>query len=69
MKIGERVLLPKVGGSSDETLVVADGFYCREQIRQSTGREALHPAQVLQMAIRADSETASRGGAPSASRA
>jgi len=51
MKVGERVLLPKVRDADPETLIVADGFSCREQIAQSTKRQALHPAQVLKMAI------------------
>ena len=37
--------------SSPETLIVADGFSCREQIRQATGRKAVHFAEVLQMAM------------------
>lgn len=48
---GERVLLPAVRGASADTIVVADGFSCREQIAQMTDRQALHPAQVLKMAI------------------
>ena len=44
---GERVLLPAVRSASDDTLVIADGFSCREQIAQCTGRTALHLAQVL----------------------
>jgi FAD/FMN-containing dehydrogenase/Fe-S oxidoreductase len=51
MRIGERVLLPKVRAAARDTLIVADGFSCREQITQSTNREALHLAQVLQMAM------------------
>jgi Fe-S oxidoreductase len=50
MKAGERVLLPAVRSAGD-ALVIADGFSCREQIRQSTGRNALHLAEVLRMAI------------------
>ena len=49
---GERVLLPCVRGASKEILIVADGFSCREQIRQTTDRQALHFAQVVQMALR-----------------
>ncbi len=48
--IGERVLLPAVRTASSDTLIVADGFSCREQIAQATGRRALHLAEVLQMA-------------------
>jgi Fe-S oxidoreductase len=51
MQIGERVLLPAVRQAEQETLIIADGFSCREQIEQSTDRHALHLAQVLQMAL------------------
>jgi Fe-S oxidoreductase len=47
---GERVLLPEVRRAAKETLIVSDGFSCREQIRQTTDRQALHFAQVLKMA-------------------
>lgn len=49
---GERVLLPAVRNAGEEKLIIADGFSCREMIRQETGRRALHLAQVLQMALR-----------------
>jgi Fe-S oxidoreductase len=48
---GERVLLPKVREASGETLIIADGFSCREQITQTTGRTPLHTAEVLQLEI------------------
>jgi Fe-S oxidoreductase len=50
--IGERVLLPAVRRESRETLIVADGFSCREQIRQATGREPLHLSEVLRLAMK-----------------
>ncbi|MBV8692268.1 MAG: FAD-binding oxidoreductase [Actinobacteria bacterium] len=50
MKAGERVVLPAVRDAAPDTLVVADGFSCREQIRQGTGRTPLHLAQVLDRA-------------------
>jgi Fe-S oxidoreductase len=51
IKAGERVLLPAVRNAEDTTLIVADGFSCREQIEQETNRKALHLAQVLQMGL------------------
>lgn len=51
IKAGERVLLPAVRKADEETLIIADGFSCREQIEQTTERHALHLAQVLQMAL------------------
>jgi hypothetical protein len=52
IKVGERVLLPAVRQADEDTLIISDGFSCREQIAQTTHRHALHLAQVLQMAIR-----------------
>jgi FAD/FMN-containing dehydrogenase/Fe-S oxidoreductase len=48
---GERVLLPAVRQASPDTLIVSDGFSCREQILQSTGRRALHLAEALHLAV------------------
>src|SRR6266852_4383871 len=50
MRVGERVLLPKVREASLDTLIIANGLSCREQIEQTTNRKALHLSQVLQMA-------------------
>lgn len=63
--VGERVLLPAVRAAENGTLVVADGFSCREQIAQTTDRRALHLAEVIQMALRSDAgETGSIVVAP-----
>ncbi len=51
LQVGERGLLPDVRSAAKETIVVADGFSCREQIAQTTDRLALHPAEILKMAI------------------
>jgi Fe-S oxidoreductase/FAD/FMN-containing dehydrogenase len=48
---GERVLLPAVRNAAADTLIIANGFSCREQIAQTTTREALHIAQVLKRAL------------------
>jgi Fe-S oxidoreductase len=50
MKVGELVLLPAVREARADTLIVANGFSCRTQIAQSTGRRAMHLAEVLDMA-------------------
>jgi hypothetical protein len=41
--------------ASSDTIIVAEGFSCREQIAQETERHALHPAELLQMALHASS--------------
>jgi Fe-S oxidoreductase len=51
---GERVLLPAVRAAEQDTLIVADGFSCREQIGQLTGRHAVHLAEVLNLALLED---------------
>ena len=53
---GERVLLPRVRSVPRDTLIIADGFSCREQIQQTTGRESLHLAQVVQMAMNGEAK-------------
>jgi Fe-S oxidoreductase len=50
--IGERVLLPAVRQAAPDTIIVSDGFSCQEQIRQATGRRAVHLAEVIQTALR-----------------
>jgi FAD/FMN-containing dehydrogenase/Fe-S oxidoreductase len=45
--LGERVLLPAVRSADPGTVIVTDGFSCREQIAQNTGKRAVHVAEVL----------------------
>ncbi len=52
IKCGERVLLPAVREAEREALIITDGFSCREQIEQTTNRQALHLAQVIELAMR-----------------
>jgi FAD/FMN-containing dehydrogenase/Fe-S oxidoreductase len=46
-EMGERVLLPEVREAPSETLVLASGTSCRQQVADFTDRRALHPAEVL----------------------
>ncbi len=63
-KIGERILLPAVRKAEQETLIIADGFSCMEQIEQGSQRRALHLAQVIQMALRDGAPGPAGGGYP-----
>lgn len=47
MKIGELVLLPAVREASAGTIIAAPGTSCRHQIKDGTGKTALHPAEIL----------------------
>jgi Fe-S oxidoreductase len=51
MAIGELELLPAVRQAPPDSLIIADGFSCREQIAQCTDRHALHLAEVVAMAL------------------
>jgi FAD/FMN-containing dehydrogenase/Fe-S oxidoreductase len=50
-QIGELVFLPAVRQAPADTLIVADGFSCREQIAQLTERRGLHMAEVILLAL------------------
>jgi Fe-S oxidoreductase len=52
IKAGERVILPRIREADPDTLILADGFSCREQITAGTGRRPLHLAEVLLLAER-----------------
>ena len=52
MKIGELVLFPAVRKSGNETIIAAPGTSCRHQVKDGTGRHALHPVEVLFEALR-----------------
>ena len=47
VKIANLSLLPKVKAAGAETLIVANGFSCREQIEGLAGRATLHLAEAL----------------------
>jgi Fe-S oxidoreductase len=52
MKIGELALFPAVRALPPDAYIVADGFSCRTQIKDGTGRSALHMAELLLLALR-----------------
>ena len=52
MKIGELVLLPAVRSQSADTIIAAPGTSCRHQIKDGTGRKALHTIEVLYEALK-----------------
>ena len=51
LKMAELSLLPAVRKAEADTLILADGTSCRHQIKDGTGREALHVARVLAMSV------------------
>jgi FAD/FMN-containing dehydrogenase/Fe-S oxidoreductase len=51
LKMAELSLLPAVRRADADTLVIADGTSCRHQIRDGSGREALHVARALAMSL------------------
>ena len=53
LAMGELSLLPAVRNAQSDTLIVADGTSCRHQIKDGSGREALHVARVLAASVAA----------------
>jgi Fe-S oxidoreductase len=51
LRIGELGVLPKMRAAAPETLLVAAGTSCRQQIAHGAGRAALHPARILEQAM------------------
>ena len=51
MQIGELVLFPAIRKLSEDVLVAAPGTSCRHQIKDGTGRKALHPVEILHDAM------------------
>lgn len=51
MKIGELVLFPTVRQQPQDVLIAAPGTSCRHQIKDGTGRIALHPIEILWNAL------------------
>ncbi|UCH14110.1 MAG: FAD-binding protein [Bacteroidales bacterium] len=54
MKIGEMVLFPEIRKCQDDVIISAQGISCRQQIEDGTGVRALHPAEVLYNALKAE---------------
>ena len=51
LDMAERRLSPAVRGMPDSAIIAAPGVSCRSQIQDTTGRTALHPAEVLRDAL------------------
>jgi Fe-S oxidoreductase len=53
LRMGELSLFPQIRRASPDTLLIADGFACRKQIGDGTGRTARHTAVLLKLALAA----------------
>jgi len=51
MKIGELVLFPTVRKQTDDVIIAAPGTSCRHQVKDGTGKKALHSVEVLWEAL------------------
>ena len=51
LQMAELSLLPAVRAAGPDVVLVADGTSCRHQIKDGSGRRALHVAEVLQAAL------------------
>lgn len=46
-QVGELVLFPAVRKATIDTIIAAPGTSCRHQVKDGTGRKAMHPVEVL----------------------
>ena len=49
--MAEAALLPAIRDASEETILVANGISCRQQIKHGSSRVAIHIAQLLKNAL------------------
>ncbi|XHL86673.1 hypothetical protein PW683_03525 [Streptomyces niveus] len=54
MTVGEDRLFPAIEAEPPDTVVVATGVSCRQQIFHGTARDAWHPVQLLWEAVTSD---------------
>lgn len=47
VKVGELILFPEIRKTNDDYIIAAPGTSCRHQIKDGTGRVALHPVEIL----------------------
>ena len=52
MQIGELVLFPTIRKQPQEVIIAAAGTSCRHQIKDGTGRKALHPVEIIWNALK-----------------
>ena len=60
MAMAELSLLPAVRKAAADTIIAADGFSCRHQIADGSGRQAVHIAILLLKALPLAGDEASR---------
>ena len=53
LRMAEAALLPAVREAAPESTIVADGFSCRQQIFDGSGRDAVHVARLLERSLAA----------------
>ncbi len=51
-KVGELILFPAIRNSKKSDIIAAPGTSCRHQIKDGTGRDVLHPVEVLYNALK-----------------
>lgn len=52
LAVGELVLFPEIRKTPENVLIVASGTSCRHQIEDGTDRKAIHPIEVMHMAVK-----------------
>jgi Fe-S oxidoreductase len=61
MDIAQLGLFPAIRRATERTYIVADGFSCRTQIEEGTGRHAVHMGELILTALEKTGQLATRG--------
>jgi hypothetical protein len=56
LAMSELALFPAIRKAGRDAFVAATGYSCRKQIQDGLGRTARHPAVILELALKGDSE-------------
>ena len=57
MRIAGQQVVPAVRGKGEHTLVMTNGFSCREQVAHTTGEHTYHLAEIIDMALQTGAPT------------
>jgi Fe-S oxidoreductase len=52
LAMGERRLFPAVREQDETVTIAAAGASCRQQVKHGTGKQVMHPAEILRAAIK-----------------
>ena len=50
-RLFDRALHPSINETAQQAVIIANGFSCQKQIVDNTGRDVMHPVEVLEACL------------------